>query len=449
MTKVGCLRCDETTLGRRDFLRVGSLGLLGVSLSQYLELTNLMATTATDGVVKKGKAQACILLWLEGGPSHVDTWDPKSNSSFKAISTNVAGIQISELLTRVGRQMDKVAIIRSLHTEENNHPTGTHYAITGHRPNPAMRFPSLGAIISKEMGSRNSMPAHVLEPQWDLDRQMYEDIFKAAYLGAEYDPMVVPDPSERNFQVPDLVLPKSVSVERVGERRTFLKIVDRAYRQKIESAEHSKLDIFGEQALRMITAPAVREAFDLSRESDKVKDAYGRNGFGQSVLLARRLVEAGSRFVTAAGYKVNQWDCHGNNDRDHRDTLVPALDQALSTLLQDLDQRGLLESTIVLVMGEFGRTPHMNPNGGRDHWNHCWSLVIGGGGIRGGQVIGASDERGAYVSERMVTMGDVFATVYKAFGIDWEKEYMTPVGRPVKIANSIDGETGVPIKELI
>jgi uncharacterized protein (DUF1501 family) len=200
----------------------------------------------------------------------------------------------------------------------------------------------------------------------------------------------------------------------------------------------------------MILSPAVRDAFDLSKEPEKLKDAYGRHGFGQSVLLARRLVEAGSRFVTAAGYRFNAWDTHGDNDRRHRDDLVPVLDQVLATLLEDLQQRGLLETTCVLAMGEFGRTPHHNPDAGRDHWSHCWSMALGGGGIRGGQVIGASDERGAYLAAgRRVTIGDLFATVYKAFGIDWHKEYMHPIGRPVKIANSEADHTGEPITELI
>ena len=180
-----------------------------------------------------------------------------------------------------------------------------------------------------------------------------------------------------------------------------------------------------------------------------MKDAYGRTSIGMSLLLSRRLVEAGSRFVTAAGYKIQAWDTHGDNDKLLRDSLAPPTDQALSTLLEDLDQRGLLESTVVIVMGEFGRTPHINAKYGRDHWPHCWSLLLGGGGIRGGQVVGASDERAAYVAERMVSMGDMFATTYKALGIDWRKEYMHPIGRPVKIANAIDDKTGAPIKELI
>ena len=433
---------SQAGLARRDFLRAGSLSLLGVNLSQYLQLRSLLAST------KEAKAQACILLWLEGAPSHVDTWDPKPTSSFKPISTNVAGIQVSELMPRLAKSMDKLAIIRSMRTLEVNHPEATHYAVTGHRENPAMQFPSIGSIIAKEMGTRNNFPAHVLEPQWETSRS-YEDYFKASFIGAEYNPMILPDPSLENFKVPDLSLPKSVSAGRIEHRRSFLKIVDQLYRQTEGMATSTKMDAFTEQALKMILSPSVKQAFDLSQETEKTKEAYGKNGFGQSVLLARRLVEGGCRFVTAAGYKAGEWDTHKSNDKLMRDSLVPFLDQALSTLLEDLEQRGLLECTVVIAMGEFGRTPHINADKGRDHWPHCWSLALGGGGIRGGQVIGSSDERGAQIADRTVTIGDLFATVYKAFGIDWTKEYMTPIGRPIKIANSINDTTGEPIKELV
>ncbi|MGH9339739.1 MAG: DUF1501 domain-containing protein, partial [Acidobacteriota bacterium] len=296
--------------------------------------------------------------------------------------------------------------------------------------------------------ARNSVPPHVLVPKWESNQQ-YEDYFKSAFLGPEYDPMIIPDPNQKNFRLPDLSLPKSFSVERLQDRRSALKIVDRLFREKLQLAEKTDMDAFTEQAVDMITTPAVRSAFDLSKEPDQIKEAYGKHSFGQSVLLARRLVEAGSRFVTAAGYKFNAWDTHTDNNELHRDKLVPLLDQTLSALLDDLEQRGLLESTIVVAMGEFGRTPHLNPNGGRDHWSHCWSLALAGGGIRGGQVVGGSDERGAYSVEGRTTIGDLFATIYKALGIDWEAEYMHPIGRPIKIANSVDDMTGMPVAELI
>jgi hypothetical protein len=295
---------------------------------------------------------------------------------------------------------------------------------------------------------------------FEVEKERFGTGFKAGFLGPEYDPMMLPDPnvcgkrfsacpSKNEYEVTDLILPKSVSITGIENRRAFLKVVDELYRQKLRSAEFSKMDAFRQQALKMLLTPEVVKAFDLSQEPERFKEAYGRNGFGQSVLLARRLVEAGSRFVTAAGYTTAAWDSHVENDKIYREDVVPPLDQALSALLEDLELRGLLESTLVIVMGEFGRTPHLNSNNGRDHWPYCWSLVLGGGGIRGGQVIGASDEKGAYVADRMVTMGDLFATIYKALGIDWTKEYMTPIGRPVKIANSIEDKTGQPISELI
>ena len=436
----GCLKLTREQASRRDFLRVGSLGFLGMGLDQYLR-----AATAQNA---NGKAQACILLWLEGGPSHVDTWDPKPNSAFKPISTRVAGIQISELLPETARRMDKLAIVRSMHTKGNDHPQGTHYAITAHDPNPAMHFPSLGSIISKEAGGRNGVPANVLTPQWEKNRQ-YEEYFRAGFLGAGYDPMCIPDPSRKDFRVADLSLPKSVSEEAIQNRQAFLQLVDRQYRGLHDGVEHAGMDSFSQQAWKMLLNPAVRDAFDLNKEPEKLRDRYGRDPVGQSALMARRLVEAGARFVTAAGFHSNSWDTHAKNDEGHRDRLCPPLDRTLSTLLDDLSDRGLLDSTVVLAMGEFGRTPFVNPDRGRDHYPSCWSLVLGGGGIKGGQVVGASDENGANPASRHTSMGDVFATVYKAFGIDWTKEYETPIGRPIKIANSYDDGTAEPIRELV
>ncbi len=424
---------------RRAFLSAGSLGFLGLSLRDAL---------GADTVNPKAKAQSVILFWLEGGPSHIDTWDPKSNSNFKPISTNVAGIQVSELLPKMAKRMDKFALVRSMHTRGTDHPQATHYAITGHEINPAMQFPSVGSIVTKEMGPRNAVPAHILVPKWDRTRQ-YEEYFRAAFLGGDYDPMCIPDPAKPGFEVTDLSLPKTISQASVDSRSAFLKAVDRRYRALNETAEHTNMDAFTAQAMKMITTPAVRDAFDLAKETDKMKERYGKDSIGQSCLLARRLVEAGSRFVTAAGYHGTSWDTHSDNDKGHRDRLCPTLDRTLTALVEDLEERGLLESTLVIAMGEFGRTPHINPALGRDHWPNCWSLALAGGGIKPGQVIGKSDERGANVVDRVVTMGDLFATIYQALGIDWRKEYMSPIGRPIKIANSLDDRTGTPVSELL
>ena len=244
-------------------------------------------------------------------------------------------------------------------------------------------------------------------------------------------------------------MPKSLSPELIQDRQSFLKVVDHHYRQQEEFARFAKMDTYQEQALRMILSPNVKKAFDLSSEPDQVREAYGKTRFGQSVLLARRLVEAGCRFVTAEGFNHSEWDIHFDNDKKLSENLAPRFDQALSTLLTELEERGLLETTVVLAMGEFGRTPKINARAGRDHWAHCWSMVLGGGGIKGGQVVGASDERAAYVAERQVTTGDLFATVYKALGVDWTKTYTGLDGRPLYIANSIGDKQGHPVHELI
>ena len=449
-TRRSSLHASNSACRRRDFLRVGSLSLLGFGLSDYLELATGTADNAYAVGESTATAQACILLWLEGGPSQIDTWDPKPHSGFQPISTQVPGIHVSELFPQIAGHLDKLALVRSMHTKENNHPQGTHYAMTGHRPSPATTFPSLGSIISKEMGSRNHLPPYVMVPQhWEGDFFSYVDAFSAAFIGSQYNPIIIPDPSQETFEVTDLRLPKSLSLKDIESRRRFLQIVDRHYREKERNTKFAEMDRFTEQAWNMLSSPTVKNAFDLTQESDKTRDAYGRTRVGQSVLLARRLVESGCRFVTASGYKHGEWDTHGKNDSKLRDTLAPALDQTLSTLIEDLDQRGLLSTTLVLVMGEFGRTPHLNADLGRDHYPDCWSLLLAGGGIQGGQVVGASDLRGAQVADRLVSMGDLFATLYKALGIDWTKTYINPSGRPLYIANSIDDALGQPLEELI
>ena len=421
---------------------MGALSYLGLGLSDYFQLSSLMASPTA----KQAKAQSCILIWMHGGQSHLDTWDVKGNSGFKPISTNVPGIQISELLPRVARHMDKLSIIRSMKNESNAHSEGTYYAMTGHMPTTTTRFPSVGTVVAKELGTRTSVPAYVTTGRGRLNSR------SAGFVEPHYEPFIIPEPGAKDFKVTDLVLPDEVSVDALHARHAFLKLVDERYRKMENHANFAKVDSFNERALNLITSPAVRNAFDLTQESEKTKEAYGPGRFGQGTLLARRLVEAGCRFVTIDGWNKeakHDWDTHYRNDYYVKEELVPPLDRALSTLLVDLKERGLFESTIVLVMGEFGRTPNINPGRGRDHWGHCWSLVLGGGGIKGGQVVGASDERGAYVADRLVTIGDLFATVYKALGIDWTKTYLGPGRRPIYIANSIGDKQGEPVHELV
>jgi hypothetical protein len=440
------LRSNQREWLRRDFIKVGSLSLLGMNLSQSLLLESAVA--AATGRQPRGKARSVILVWLEGGPSQKDTFDPKPDSAFRPIATNVSGIQISELFPRLAKRMDRLSIIRSMKGFGDDHPEATHYSVTGHNPNPSMKFPFWGSILAKEMGATNKLPPYVLVPTFD-NRPHYQDYFRAAFLEPEYEPLSVPDPSREDFDLPDLSLPKSLAPAAISERLEFRRIVDQSYRERSASLEHAKLDAFTQKAWEMILAPEVRRAFDLSQEPEKLKDDYGRSSVGQSLLLARRLVESGVRFVTAAGYHYSNWDTHYFNDDGHRDKLCPPLDQGLSTLLDDLVARGLHDETVVVVMGEFGRTPFYNASGGRDHWPRCWTALVGGGGVQCGRVVGASDVHGGEIIERRVMVGDLFATVYKAFGVDWTKEYMTPIGRPIKIANSIDDTTGEPVDELL
>ena len=444
LKKIGCLTGTDRQWGRRDFVKVGSLGFLGMNLAQSLRLQ----AASSARLSSQAKAKACILLWLEGGPAQMDTWDPKTNSSFRPISTNVDGIQVSELLPKLAKRMDKLALIRSMSSFGDDHPQAVHYAATGHLHNPAMQFPSLGSIVGERLGSDNGLPPYVIVPRWERSQQ-YQESFRSAFLGPDYAPMLIRDPSKEGFEVTDLSLPKSVAPAAVENRRAFLDVVDRTYRDRVNSAEHARMDAFTQKAWEMLLTPGVRNAFDLSKESEKTKDAYGRDSVGQSLLMARRLVEAGTRFVTAAGFHGNSWDTHSFNDKGHRDRLTPPLDHSLSALIDDMSARGLYDEVIVVVMGEFGRTPNINSRLGRDHWPTCWSLAIGGGGLKTGLTVGKSDERSAYVVERKTSIGDLFATIYKAMGIDWTHEYMTPVGRPIKIANSFEDATGEPVHELV
>ena len=431
---------------RRAFLRVGSLSYLGLGLSHVLRPKNVMASEdRQESRGRKATAKSCILIWLHGGQSHLDSWDVKGNSGFKRIGTNVEGIEVSEIQPRIARHMDKLSIIRSMTTPCPDHPEGTYYAFTGHLPSPATRFPSVGSIVSRELGPLSDLPAYVATGRGRMNCR------SAGFIPPQYEPFLISDPGANDFQVSDLRIPEGISTEVLQSRRAFLKLVDERYRAIARSAEFAEVDTYDELALNMLLSPAVRDAFDLSQESPETRDAYGPLRLGQGVLLARRLVEAGCRFVTIDGFNSSiggDWDTHFKNDSNIRDRLAPPLDRALAALLEDLDQRGLLESTIVLVMGEFGRTPNINPGAGRDHWANCWSLALGGGGIHGGRVVGASDDRAAQVADRPVTIGDLFATLYKALGVDWTKTYLGPGNRPVYIANSLDDKLGQPVDEL-
>jgi hypothetical protein len=444
--------CDG--LKRRDFLHAGSLGLLGLSLG---DLFTLKAAGRTDPARDKN----CIMLFLVGAPSQLDTWDMKPDAPaeirgpYKPIPTNVDGIRISEIFPRMAQHADKFALLRSVHySGVAVHDAGHQVMQTGRLFQAGIETPHVGSVLGFLKGPKGDVPPHVLLPHaiGNTGGNMPHGQ-SAGFLGKLHDPFVLnSDPSDPAFAVPDLAPPSSISPVRADQRRNLRALVDGAVSRFEASADARLLDRSFDQAYTLISSAKAREAFDLSREPDAVKERYGRNRFGLSCLLARRLIEAGVRFVTVNMFETvfNEitWDIHGSAPfspiEAYRDLLGPMFDHAYASLLEDLQQRGLLDDTMVVAMGEFGRTPKINPAGGRDHWPQCWTVSMAGGGIRGGQVIGASDEIGAYPKDRPIPAGQVAATILHGLGVDMETELPGPGSRPMRVVDH-----GVePIAEL-
>ncbi|MBI3880846.1 MAG: DUF1501 domain-containing protein [Verrucomicrobia bacterium] len=433
------LRCDGHS--RRDFLHLGALSCLGLSLADLLRFQSLAANPRAQRDV------SCILIWLDGGPSHLEMFDLKPDApievrgEFKPIATSVPGIRICEHLPRTAQMMRDVALIRSLTHELGNHDTGSHYLLTGHRPTPVVQYPSLGSIVAKETGFTRPLPPYVAIPE-------AVNAARAGYLPGAFSPFAIGgDPSKADYKVRDLEPPESVGFERVTRRQTMQQQLDNFSRQVETNSAVQSRDAFYEQAYRLLTAPDAKNAFDLTKEPPKVRERYGRKRIGTSCLLARRLVEAGSRFVTVVD---SGWDMHQQIFKAMPDAQfpgsgkLPSLDQAYAALITDLRERGLLETTLVVMMGEFGRTPKLNNLGGRDHWPRAGSALFAGGGVRGGQVIGATDAYGEVPSDRPVRPEDIAVSILKLLGVDPEKEYQTPTGRPLKIMAE-----GNFVKELV
>ena len=427
--------CDG--LSRRSFLRAGFLGLAGLTLADVLRLRAAQGGAAKDTSV--------ILIWKGGGPSHMDTWDPKPEApaeyrgEFKPIPTNVPGIRVSEHLPLSARQMDKFSILRSVTHPDSGHESASHYLLTGYRPTndiPSNEVPSYGSIVAKERGPRRAgLPAYLAVPTPPRSTA-------AAYLGVAYNPFAVGgDPNAANFSVKNLTLPNGVSMSRLDGRRNLLDSIDTLRRDSDQTGMMDGLDAFTRKAFEMVVSPAAQKAFDIRQEPDTVRDLYGRNSLGQSMLLARRLVEAGVTFVTV---NAGGWDTHANNFEALRTQKLPSFDAGWSALLQDMDVRGMLKNTLVLVWGEFGRTPRINKDAGRDHWPGAMSVVLAGGGLKHGQFVGASDAKAEYAKERPLGPEDVLATMYSVLGIDTNIEYVNEAERPIKILSS-----GEPIKELV
>jgi hypothetical protein len=432
------IRCDGVS--RRDFLHLGLLTSFGIGVSDMLRWQATAATTP--------RAKACILIWLDGGPSHLDTFDPKPDapgevrSPFKDIATSIPGVHICEHLPQTARAMDQIALIRSLTHELGNHDTGTRYLLTGHRPTPALQFPSLGSLVAQEAGFAAAIPPYVAIPGDAVGGN--SNAARSGYLPGAYSAFNVgPDPAK----VRDLGPPEGVSFDRSEDRRAMLAKLD-SFSRGIEGSEEARnRDAFYEQAYRLLASDSAKAAFNLGQEKPASRQRYGNGKLGTCCLLARRLVEAGSRFVTVVD---RGWDTHQQIARELPDSRfagsgkLPALDRAYSALLADLRERGMLDSTLVVMMGEFGRTPKLNAAAGRDHWPRAGFVCLAGGGVRGGQVIGATDAHGEVPSERPVTPPDLAFTILTLLGVDPQRELTTPSGRPMKILND-----GSFVKELV
>jgi hypothetical protein len=445
--------CDG--LRRRDFLHAGSLSFLGLGLNQLFGLKAL-------GAVDSAKSEInCIMLMLVGGPSQLDTWDMKPNAPaeirgpYKPIKTNVSGIEISENFPRMAKHADKYALVRSVyHTAAAVHDTGHQMMQTGRLFQGGIEYPHIGCVLAKVKGPKGDVPPHVLMPHpiGNTGGNMPHGQ-SAGFLGKTFDPFVLnADPSDPNFKVPDMLPPDYMSALRVDRRRNWREMIDHAV-SKFETSQDSRLlDATFQQAYALMSSQKAREAFELAKEPEEVRQRYGLNRFGQSCLLARRLVEAGVRFVTINMFETVfdeiTWDIHGSKPFSpiscYRDLVGPMFDHGYSSLLQDLQDRRLLDNTMVAAMGEFGRTPKVNPAGGRDHWPQCWTILMAGGGIKGGQVIGSSDDIGATPKDRPATPAQIAATIYRGLGIPLELELPGAQSRPIPLV-----ERGVePIKEL-
>jgi len=449
VSSAGCGLID-----RRNFLRAGTLGVGGLTLADFFRLRAMAGSSASGG---SSQERSVILFWMSGGPGHMETWDPKPKAvdqyrgPFGAISTNVPGVQFGELLSEQAQLMDSLAIVRTVSHGSGDHTKGNHWMLTGYEgpdfnapDNKIQRRPAIGSAVAKLRGpNRLGMPPYVAAPHL---RGGTDNFFHyATYLGGGANPFVVnSDPNAKNFRVQNLSLLGDLTLDRLEERRGLLSTLDR-YREAADS-QLADMDDHQRRAFSLLTSPKVREAFDISAEGDSVREAYGRHTCGQSALLARRLIERGVTFVTI---NSEPWDHHGTANRLPTERgaklLIPPFDKALSALVRDLIDRGLYERTLVVAMGEFGRTPRMNSAGGRDHWGHTFSVLFGCGGMRMGQVIGTSSPRGEYVLDRRVDPQDIAATIYHHLGIDARTiTFPDALGRPMYLL-----DRGKPIRELI
>ncbi|MEM0969165.1 MAG: DUF1501 domain-containing protein [Verrucomicrobiota bacterium] len=407
---------------RRDFLKFGTTAFLGLGLPDMLRLQ----AQAAEGP----RAKSVIMIWLAGGPATIDMWDLKPNApqsirgEFSPISTSADGIQISEHLPQMAKEMKHATLVRSLHHTIPAHGPGTVYMYSGHKPTPAMTHPSLGSLTARLLSVPKGVPPYVA---FDGKRN---GAANAGYLGPAYNPFLVEGSAGKGeLRVRGLTLPSGFSLDQLHQRSALLDAFDARF-QQIEAAGGlgESLDQFQEQALDMLRSTATKDAFDLTQESNQLRDRYGRTNLGQGALAARRLIEAGVRFVSIG---VGGWDTHGDNFKKLKGARLPELDQTLSTLLDDLHQRGLLDETLVYCAGEFGRTPKINGKGGRDHWAKSMSVLLAGGGLKAGTVFGSTDREGMAPEDDPCLPADLSATLLHLLGIDPRQQLATPSGRSV------------------
>jgi hypothetical protein len=445
---------DSLRLSRREALKLSTAGVVGFSMSGWL------AALAESSANNPQRRRSCILLWMNGGPSQMDTFDLKpghvNGGPYQEIQTNVPGIRISEHLPHVARNMDKMAIIRAMNTREGDHGRGTFYMHSGYLPQGPIQYPTFGSLVAKEIGASDlPLPNFVSIAPYRL---FSPAAYSSGFLGPQYAPLMVGEVTNFNqqgqggydqaLQVQDLRQPDDITASQFDERVNILQEMERDFATRHPTvAARSHLTAY-ERAVRLMRTSA-RTAFDLSEEPAQLRDAYGRNIFGQGCLLARRLVERGVPFieVTLGGLQNNPiaWDTHQQNFQNVQ-RLSEILDPAWGTLMEDLRDRGLLESTLIVWMGEFGRTPRINPQVGRDHYPNAWTTVLAGGGIRGGQIYGRTSADGTTVEDpRQVSVPDLLATACKALGIDPTETNMSNVGRPIPITDRM----ARPIDEIL
>jgi len=416
---------------RRDFLQVGFCGGIGLTLGNFLRMKQAQADIKVYES-QEGTAKSVIFIFLPGGAPHQETFDPKPyapveyRGPMNSIETNVGGIRLNEMLKQTAQVTDKLAICRSMTHGEAAHERGTHNMFTGYRPSPALMFPSMGSVVSHEFGPRNNLPQYVCIPN---QPNVYAG---TGYLSSSYAPFSLgADPANKNFTVRDLKLPGGVDDGRFTRRRSVLEAVNDHFISKEKADSLDAVDTFYQRAYNMVSSTEAQEAFNINAEPDAIRDQYGRNTAGARMLLARRLVEAGARFVTLT---YGGWDMHNNVNGAIRGQLPP-FDQAFAALIRDLDSRSMLQETLICVASEFGRTPKINGNAGRDHWPKVFSVVMAGGGVKGGITYGTSNATASEPDEDPLTVEDWATTIYKCIGIVADKELMAPGDRPIEIVN--------------